>query len=66
MTDLLISVECGEKTCGICNLRDFDEGTSLCVPFNAYLPMVAIPAGVSFYRCPACLAAEAALKGLAK
>lgn len=66
MTDLLISVECGEKTCGIeCPLCGFVKTSyeprkkriMICNQFKKDLRDTNKP-GYVFYRCPACLAAE--------
>ena len=63
MSDLLISVECGEKTCGACKWRHrlafcglFFTTAERMVRLHYWQGQIA--------RCPACLAAEKRAKGL--
>lgn len=58
MATLMVEVECGEKTCDGCSLRDVDG--DWCNAFGAHLLWAGTGAGNVLMRYDACLAAEVA------
>jgi hypothetical protein len=65
MTALLISVECGEKTCGVCafchDTEDLELVHSFCSVFD--IDVEETNRRRDCLRCPECLAAEERAKG---
>jgi hypothetical protein len=54
MKNIVVSIKCGDKTCGLCQFQKYDKFKILCTAFSKYLDQDK----KDEFRLPECLAAE--------